>query len=124
MSFSQKTFKRVWTKPLRKTIVNYWLGPHDLNTYLQEWYIMHLAIFDYKIAFVGSFMMGKTKQYPNFLQQVWDQNLFKSSLETKFTLMVVPVIYRGSPTSTVSTSTISTSTHFVAIGIKLVLVGD
>ena len=33
-------------------------------------------------------------------------------------------IYRGSPTSTVSTSTISTSTNFIAIGIKLVLVGD
>ena len=32
--------------------------------------------------------------------------------------------YRGSPTSTVSTSTISTSTNFIAIGIKLVLVGD
>jgi len=32
--------------------------------------------------------------------------------------------YRGSPTSTVSISTISTSTNFIAIGIKLVLVGD
>ena len=32
-------------------------------------------------------------------------------------------IYRGSPTSTVSTSTISTSTNFSAIGIKFVLVG-
>ena len=31
-------------------------------------------------------------------------------------------IYRGSPTSTVSTSTISTSTNFFVIGIKLVLV--
>ena len=30
--------------------------------------------------------------------------------------------YRGSPTSTVSTSTISISTNFRAIGIKLVLV--
>ena len=30
--------------------------------------------------------------------------------------------YRGSPTNTVSTSTISTSTNFIAIGIKLVLV--
>ena len=29
--------------------------------------------------------------------------------------------YRGSPTSTVSTSTISTSMNFIAIGIKLVL---
>ena len=29
--------------------------------------------------------------------------------------------YRGSPTCTVSTSTISTSTNFIAIGIKLVL---
>ena len=35
-------------------------------------------------------------------------------------------MYRGSPTSTVSTtySTISTSTNFIALGIKLVLVGD
>ena len=33
------------------------------------------------------------------------------------------VLYRGSPTSTVSTSTISTSTNFSAIGIKFVLVG-
>ena len=32
--------------------------------------------------------------------------------------------YRGSPTSTVSTSTISTSTNLIAIGIELVLVGD
>ena len=32
------------------------------------------------------------------------------------------LMYRGSPTSTVSTSTISTSTNFSAIGIKLVLV--
>jgi hypothetical protein len=32
-------------------------------------------------------------------------------------------IYRGSPTSTVSTSTVSTSTNFSAIGIKFVLVG-
>ena len=31
------------------------------------------------------------------------------------------VLYRGSPTSTVSTSTISTSTIFIAIGIKSVL---
>ena len=31
-------------------------------------------------------------------------------------------MYRGSPTSTVSTSTNSTSTNFSAIGIKLVLV--
>ena len=31
-------------------------------------------------------------------------------------------IYRGSPTSTVSTSTISTSTIFIAIAIKSVLV--
>ena len=31
-------------------------------------------------------------------------------------------LYKGSPTSTVSTSTISTSTNFIAIGIKLVLV--
>ena len=31
-------------------------------------------------------------------------------------------LYRGSPTSTVSTSTISTSTNFSAIGIKFVLV--
>ena len=31
-------------------------------------------------------------------------------------------VYRGSPTSTVSTSTISTSTHFRAVGIKSVLV--
>ena len=31
-------------------------------------------------------------------------------------------LYRGSPTSTVSTSTISTSTIFIAIGIKSVLV--
>ena len=30
--------------------------------------------------------------------------------------------YRGSPTSTVFTSTISTNTNFIAIGIKLVLV--
>ena len=30
-------------------------------------------------------------------------------------------MYRGSPTSTVSTSTISTSTIFIAIGIKPVL---
>ena len=30
--------------------------------------------------------------------------------------------YRGSPTSTVSTSTISTSTNFIAIGMRLVLV--
>ena len=36
----------------------------------------------------------------------------------------VSYMYRGSPTSTVSTSTISTSTNFIAIGIKLVLVGD
>ena len=34
------------------------------------------------------------------------------------------MVYRGSPTSTVSTITISTSTNFIAIGIKLVLVGD
>ena len=32
------------------------------------------------------------------------------------------IVYRGSPTSTVSTSTVSTSTNFSAIGIKLVLV--
>ena len=32
------------------------------------------------------------------------------------------IMYRGSPTSTVSTSTISTSTNFIAIGIELVLV--
>ena len=31
---------------------------------------------------------------------------------------------QGSPTRTVSTSTISTGTNFIAIGIKLVLVGD
>ena len=31
-------------------------------------------------------------------------------------------VYRGSPTSTVFTSTISTSTNFIAIGIKSVLV--
>ena len=30
--------------------------------------------------------------------------------------------YRGSPTSTVSTSTISTSMNFIAIGIRLLLV--
>ena len=33
-------------------------------------------------------------------------------------------LYRGSPTSTVSTRTISTSTNFIAIGIKSVLAGD
>ena len=31
------------------------------------------------------------------------------------------MLYRGSPTSTVSTSTISTSANFCAIGIKFVL---
>ncbi len=38
------------------------------------------------------------------------------------TMDISDKIYRGSPTSTVSTSTNSTSTIFSAIGIKLVLV--
>jgi hypothetical protein len=49
-----------------------------------------------------------------------------SGAEIKFTVNVAlpkrPINYRGSPTSTVSTSMISTSMNFSAIGIKLVLV--
>ena len=40
----------------------------------------------------------------------------------KFQVRGYKIMYRGSPTSTVSTSAISTSTNFCAIGIKFVLV--
>ena len=48
--------------------------------------------------------------------------MFNEPSSTK--LASFKTMYRGSPTSTVSTSTISTSTNFIAIGMKLVLVGD
>ena len=51
------------------------------------------------------------------LWQLWQQNEVNSTHSRN-----AFAYYRGSPTNTVSTSTISNSTNFRAIGIKLVLV--
>ena len=81
-------------------------------------------------------MLGRKIEIFFFLQicqAVWaiSYSLLESQKSTKAAVLVALVvmtplrineIYRGSPTSTVSTSTNSTSTFFCAIGMKLVLV--
>ena len=56
------------------------------------------------------------------LGRYYGLKFFETLLVFSAGLSAPSLVYRGSPTITVSTNTISTSTNFVAIGIKLVLV--
>ena len=68
-----------------------------------------------------NFFKGSGNSWPFFSSNIRYPRIISISRLTFFSYTLLSM-YRGSPTSTVSTCTISTSTNFIAIGIKLVLV--
>ena len=77
-----------------------------------------------EIVLVETVLVGDPLYYQNSQICTYDIHYQRKYFFDIFQTELPPTsgVYRGSPTSTVSTSTISTSTNFIAIGIKLVLV--
>ena len=81
----------------------------------------------HKLTIVSQYFLHKDWEMKFVLSMLWiKQKLYQFRINPiifRFRQLITNFcIYRGSPTSTVSTSTISTSTNFRAIGMKLVLV--